>query len=769
MTTLRTFELLEQIGAGTTGRVFRARQTTLDRTVAVKLLHPHLANDDELVRSFEHEAKTAATLQQENIVAVIDFGRQGDEYLLAMEYVDGVDLKGLIAQAGRIPLPVAMSVAIDALRGLAHAHFRGVVHRDIKPANIMVSRAGIAKIADFSTAKLMTGDNELSGSPAYMSPEQAQGLTVDARSDLFSLGVALHEMLAGAQPFRGADVPAVLQSLVTTTPPDLHEVDRAIPESVARVVRRALEKDPKNRYAQATDFLRDLEQVCRDEHVVTGRVFVVDFVRNPGSFRERAKEAPAAKPAAEAPVPAAPSAWLGIRAKWTLASAAALALAMIPAGYLSIDRVRASMTESAHRSGNALAQQMADFSTEAVLNEDDLAMARAVDTTMRQEGVRYAVMLAPDGTVLASSGAASLAGEKLPEMLGSGEAAARVLGVDGSHLFHSEAPVEIRAKDRPPVVVGHVRVGYSFAKQTGEIKSFVVTQGALNAAGLALAMLLCAILARQFSRPILALSLLARRVATGDFRVSSSNLRHRRDEIGFLAQSFDQMAAFLQRGQFLRHAFERYVSPELADFIDKNPTALAAGSGERRDVTVLFLDIRDFTGMSEKMSAEDIVEFLVSFFNRMSGPVFECEGSIDKFIGDAMMAVFGFPVSHTDDPLRAVTAAIRMQELVAVYNRERAEKGLPPVKVGIGINSGSVVAGNMGCDRKLDYTVIGDPVNVASRLAGRAAGGQVLISHATYERVGARIAAESLGAHPVKGREERVEIYEVRSLVSEAA
>ncbi|HVO29748.1 MAG TPA: serine/threonine-protein kinase, partial [bacterium] len=262
--TVRNFRLLEQIGTGGMGVIYRAVQLTLDRQVALKEMHPHLAKDEEFLRRFEREAKTAATLQHENIVSVIDFGEDGGSYFLALEFVDGADLKVLLAKDPKVVLPVALAVMVDVLKGLEHAHARGIVHRDIKPANIMVTKDGVAKIADFSIAQAqtmpsMTVTGATLGTPAYMSPEQAAGgRPVDARTDLFSAGVILFEMLSGKRPFEGDTYASIISQLLTVTPPDLHEIDPVVPASITRVVKRALEKDPDRRYQSAADFRRDL-------------------------------------------------------------------------------------------------------------------------------------------------------------------------------------------------------------------------------------------------------------------------------------------------------------------------------------------------------------------------------------------------------------------------------------------------------------------------------------------------------------------------------
>lgn len=466
---------------------------------------------------------------------------------------------------------------------------------------------------------------------------------------------------------------------------------------------------------------------------------------------------------------------VGIQSKWAALSAVAVGAALLLSASVSIGLVQKEMRDSARDASKNTATLLAKFSEEAVVPpEDILTLQKAVDTTTRQPGIRYAVVFDLGGKVLAAApGGVRLIDETLPALLGDDdEAAARViLGEDATDLVNSRRPVTLAgvaaAEER---TLAWVRVGYSPAFQKSKTQAFVGKLAAVSALGLGVGILLCVGLARTFARPVLRLEALAQNVAKGNFKAKSEERDIRReDEIGDLSKAFNRMTDFLERGQFVRHAFERYVSSELAERIYQDPSATAAGLGDRREVTILFLDIRGFTKFSESMSAEDVVKFLVNFFNRVSEPVFRGEGAIDKFIGDSMLAVFGFPIAHADDPHRAVAAAVRIREIVKEYNRERFSWGLAPVGVGIGINTGMVVAGNVGCERKLDYTIIGDAVNLASRLCALAKAHEILVSDSTYARVRSHVNAESLGEQQVKGREQAVEIFRIQDLSQEVS
>lgn len=208
-----------------------------------------------------------------------------------------------------------------------------------------------------------------------------------------------------------------------------------------------------------------------------------------------------------------------------------------------------------------------------------------------------------------------------------------------------------------------------------------------------------------------------------------------------------------------RSALERFLSPEVAEMVVANPDLRLGGVNQK--VTVMFADIRGFTPMSETLEPARVVEILNEYFTRVTEVIFDCGGMLDKYIGDAVMAVFGAPVSKGNDSSNAVNAAIQIQRLLIELNRDAAARHWPELRVGIGINSGIVTAGNIGSPRRLDYTVVGDTVNTASRLMSNAAGGQILISHSTAAETEDELDLEPLPALRVKGRTEPVKVFQV--------
>ena len=225
------------------------------------------------------------------------------------------------------------------------------------------------------------------------------------------------------------------------------------------------------------------------------------------------------------------------------------------------------------------------------------------------------------------------------------------------------------------------------------------------------------------------------------------------------------MAVENRRLSDIRHAFSRYVSPQLKKEIQSNPDKVKI-SGERRRVAILFADIRGFTSMAEKMKPEDVVDLLNIFLEGLADIVKKWEGYLDKYIGDCLMAVFGAPISHYNDAELATTTAIEMQKNVEEFNITRKKNGLPEVEIGIGLNSGSVITGNMGTVDLFDYTVIGDVANTASRLEGIAGRGQILATKEVYEEVKYVVDAEFFDSVTVKGRAQVVDVYEIKDRIA---
>ena len=285
---------------------------------------------------------------------------------------------------------------------------------------------------------------------------------------------------------------------------------------------------------------------------------------------------------------------------------------------------------------------------------------------------------------------------------------------------------------------------------------------AVAVGSLALAVFISRAFARRLAQPIVELVDHTRRIAAGDYKTRIDSTRT--DELGRLAHAFNEMSTGLAERDQVRDLLDKNVSPEVAAQLMRDGAALG---GELREVTILFADLRGFTTLSEKLNAPELVALLNRYLDRMSAAIEAHGGIIDKFIGDAIMALFGAPVALDDAADRAVAAALAMEKALVTLNAELAAEGRPPLAIGVGINTARVVAGNIGSHRRLNYSVIGDGVNVAARLQALTRTPEyrtnIILSAATLAALRARaeVSARPLGSAQVKGRAEPVEIFAV--------
>ena len=254
------YQIQELIGQGGMSSVFKAFDPNLQRVVAVKLIHPHLSSDSRFTSRFEDEARAVARLRHPNIVQVYDFNHDGELFYMVQEFISGKTLQALLGQltetGERLPLPVAIKYTVDVCRAIDYAHRLGMIHRDIKPANIMINEDDQAILMDFGIVKLLQGDSHTTtgtivGTLLYMSPDLIRGEPPDARSDIYSLGVALFEMLSGRVPFQ-ADSAMTLMMMHQNDPvPDLHTLRQDTPEDLIAIVQKSLAKTRPERYTTA--------------------------------------------------------------------------------------------------------------------------------------------------------------------------------------------------------------------------------------------------------------------------------------------------------------------------------------------------------------------------------------------------------------------------------------------------------------------------------------------------------------------------------------
>src|SRR5215210_829814 len=259
------YRIIELVGEGAMGVVYRAQDSVLERTVAIKVMNESIARQEDLRKRFLHEAQAAGSLQHPNVVCIYDLGEVDGHLFIAMEFVQGVDLERLIELGEPLSLQARLDIIIDVLTGLAYAHKRGIVHRDIKPANIRVGDDGRAKIMDFGVAHLasssMTSTGSILGTPSYMAPEQITEGKTSAATDIFAVGGVLYQVLAQMKPFDAPTLQNLFFKIITEHPRPVSELMPGLPPALDRIVRKAMAKEPAERYASALDMANDLTNV----------------------------------------------------------------------------------------------------------------------------------------------------------------------------------------------------------------------------------------------------------------------------------------------------------------------------------------------------------------------------------------------------------------------------------------------------------------------------------------------------------------------------
>lgn len=416
-------------------------------------------------------------------------------------------------------------------------------------------------------------------------------------------------------------------------------------------------------------------------------------------------------------------------------------------------------TDQLIEQGESIARILAYNARDKLLGDEDLILFQLVDDVAQNEQVLYALVVDNKDNVRAHSHMeAANKPYKTPKTIrfikgGDGETT-QMISHDGKEALFFEAPIVYQKLN-----VGKVRLAISQEKVLQHAHAAKIYLWVLAAIVTVLGIVLSVILGIYFARPIKRLGEGAKALGLGHFdhRVSIK----RNDEFGDLAYAFNRMAEDLEINEKIKASFGRYVTPEIVDKILANPDDRWM-KGSKVEVTVLFVDIRDFMSFSEHMDSEQIVDLLNDYFTRVTDVAINEGGHINKFVGDEAMIVFGAPVPNADHAKAAVRSALEIQKEITRLNQGK-KVGHEDIRIGIGISSGELVAGNLGSQRKMEYTVIGDHVNIASRLTKLAKAGEILISSWTYTLIEDResLRVEERGRVPVKGRKEELIIYNV--------
>ncbi len=440
---------------------------------------------------------------------------------------------------------------------------------------------------------------------------------------------------------------------------------------------------------------------------------------------------------------------LSIRLKFSILIFTLILILMGATFIVILNRVQNSIMTELKWRGEILARNIALNSEDPLFLNNDLDMAKLTADAVKNKGVVYAYIVDEKNRIRAHN-----------QILFMGKPVSSFKPPRNAYMV--TASIMLAGKQK----IGETRVGINLEEIKKVIYNLQLVTFVIMIIGLFIGILGAFSLAQYLTQPINQLSVGALEIASGNFNFQIKKSTN--DELGDLTDSFNQMARSLKEKELIKDAFRRYVSHQVADEIFKNPQAYVhALKGERRRVTIMFTDIRNFTPLSETMPAEEVVAILNQYLTNMTSIIFKYEGTIDKFLGDGLMAIFGAPISHTDDVLRATISAVEIQHLLQNENIKRQKANRQPIYVGIGINVGEAVVGNIGSQDRLDYTVIGDTVNLASRLEELAKGGEIVISEAVYQdlkkseltRLGVKF-SQSIRVK-VKGKAEEVNIYKV--------
>ncbi|OLC32072.1 MAG: hypothetical protein AUH81_16755 [Candidatus Rokubacteria bacterium 13_1_40CM_4_69_5] len=439
------------------------------------------------------------------------------------------------------------------------------------------------------------------------------------------------------------------------------------------------------------------------------------------------------------------------------------ALLVVTVTFLSaflLYRAEKSLTAQMTKRGLTIAQHLANAAKNPLLTNDGLTLNLLVKDAMKDEDVAYVIIADHDGKIVAHTDVNRIGRpvERPAELTRPG---------DDPLIQTYTDPEQGRIMDfATPLTFRKVPVGVVYLGFSQKSIAQALTQARNQTIAISVVMILIGIggavgLAGLLARPILRLVEGTRTIAEGDFTVTLAVPS--RDEIGTLTEAFNLMAKNLREKEMIKRAFARYVAREVVEELLKDPEHLVL-TGERREVTVLFCDMRGFTALSEHMSPEEVVMLLNDFYDLMIEATFRHEGTLDKFLGDAVMAVFGAPIAHPDHTIRAIRTAVAMREGIEQLSARRIRAGKESITVGVGVSTGEAVAGTVGTQDRMEYTVIGDSVNLAARLESNAKSMQILMSGRTYRDVKEYVEARPLGVVKVKGKEEEVEVYEVLRL-----
>lgn len=443
-----------------------------------------------------------------------------------------------------------------------------------------------------------------------------------------------------------------------------------------------------------------------------------------------------------------------------------IALGMVGLGFIIGTKQSEQLSEQIDKFGTTLVQRMAEMALEPLLANDQLNMDQITNTLAEDVNIDGAAIFSDDRVPLAQAG-------QIPGKLGSLDWPAishntpkqiywhSVKGKPGSRKYVSFiTPINFQ-----DITLGYVLLSFDHSVMTKAKRDIFVTVIIVTLLMLATAIVASFYLGRRLTRPIDQLLVASNAYSEGEYQYRIHD--NRKDELGVLMKSFNNMGEGLLRNRQVEQAFSRYVSPQVANqaINDLDNTQPQLG-GKHVEASVLFADIVGFTSLSEEMSSEDVSRLLNIYFGNIADVVRFCRGHIDKYIGDCAMIVFGVPLEDDQHPFKAVSCGWMILQMVKVMNRQRVLKGECAVEFRIGVNSGTMLAGNMGSAERMEYTVVGDAVNLASRFSHAGEPGQLVLMEEmlTHPALKNRISIQDLGAIKIRGKKEPTTLYMVKEI-----
>ncbi|MDQ1363481.1 MAG: adenylate cyclase [Pseudomonadota bacterium] len=423
-------------------------------------------------------------------------------------------------------------------------------------------------------------------------------------------------------------------------------------------------------------------------------------------------------------------------------------------GFVILQQQKNVLSQQIDNMGNTLARQLANSASDLVMADDALGL-QTLANSLPDNNVLGVLVVSEKGETLAGSGiqpdTAIIETQREKTLLNSLQQVHAFEWQNGSHVLRSFiSPIEFNN-----LVAGHVVLTFSSTAMQQSLRASGLMIIQITVLSALLAIVVAFIMSRHLSRPILHLVTASQEIDQGNY---AYRLReYRNDEIGDLAQAFNQMAEGLLRKTQVENAFSRYVSSNVARKIMEQPDRIELG-GRHVQASVVFADVVGFTALAENMSPQDVIELLNEYFSYIARIASMYRGHIDKFIGDCAMIVFGVTDEDADHSFHALACAVMIHKLVMRLNEFRIRRGLLPVHFKIGVNSGNMVAGNLGSAERMDYTVIGDTVNLASRLSAVAGSGQIVILDELYQQPGIkqRVLAQAFRTIQVRGKQKPV-------------